>query len=128
MISSLHLQHFSKYRCSSRQCSLFYYSNIVLLSAFSNPSIRFFSETSKGSYHYRQDFHRFEFSQSSSLSLQVLVLFHFLPFFFPYSYISWYSSIEDYTYPFSVCSNSFFLQRSQWTFFATFPCLILYSF
>ena len=34
IISSLHLQHFSKYRCSSRQRSLFYYSNIVCYPCF----------------------------------------------------------------------------------------------
>ena len=31
------------------------------------------------------------------------------------------------SYQFSVCSNPFFLQRSQWTFFATLSCRLLYS-
>ena len=62
-----------------------------LLSLAFHPSIKF-CDTSKGSYHYRNDLYHFEFPQSSNLSLEVLVLFHFLPFFDPYSYVSWYST------------------------------------
>ena len=36
------------------------------------------------------DFYHFEFSQSSDLSLQVLVFFHFFPSLFPYSYYYYY--------------------------------------
>ena len=32
------------------------------------------------------------------------------------------------SYHFSVCSNPFFVQKSQWTFFATLLCRLLYSF
>ena len=32
------------------------------------------------------------------------------------------------SYNFSVFSNRFFLQRSQWSFFATLPCRLIYSF
>ena len=41
MISSLHLQHFSQYLCSSQQCSLLHHSNIVILSFLIHPSNSF---------------------------------------------------------------------------------------
>ena len=41
MISSLHLQHFSQYLCSSQQCSLLHHSNIVIRSFLIHPSNSF---------------------------------------------------------------------------------------
>ena len=97
MISLLHLRHFCQYPRSSQQCSLLHHSNIACYPQPFNTPIKFFCDTSEGSYHYRRDFYYFESPQSSNLSLQVLIIFHFLPFFLPYSYISWYSNIDDYT-------------------------------
>ena len=44
---------------------------------------RIFSDNFKVTYHYRHDIYYLEFPQSSNLFVQVMVLFHFFPFFLP---------------------------------------------
>ena len=67
-----------------------------------HPPIKPFGHTSKGSYRYGYDFYHFEFLQSSDLFLQILVFSHFFPFFFPYSYISLHSNVDDRLSPFAL--------------------------
>ena len=84
MLSSLHFQYFSQYSCSSQQGTLLHYSNISCYALLSHPPIKFSRNTSKGLYHYRDNFYISRFSQSSDL------------FFFK----SWYIS----AFPFSFSS------------------------
>ena len=158
MISSLHLQHFSQYPSSSQQCSLLHHSNIVIRSFSLHPQILLWHF--QGLLSLQEPHLPFSVStifQSLSLSPGTFPL---LPFLFTYSYINWYSNIDDYPLllflifsnyvvtlnidisqhfhffvfccsfwdvfiPFLVCSNLFFLQRSQRTFFATLSCCLL---
>ena len=166
MISSLHLQHFSQYPSSSQQCSLLHHSNIVIRSFSLHPQILLWHF--QGLLSLQEPHLLFSVStifQSLSLSPGTFPL---LPFLFTYSYINWYSNIDDYPLslflinsnyvwssclyyvvtlnidipqhfhffifccsfrdvfiPFLVCSNLFFLQRSQRTFFATLSCCLL---
>ena len=43
--------------------------------------------------------------QSSDFFFQILVLFHFFFFFFLYSYISWYSNVNNYPLLFFLVNN-----------------------
>ena len=100
IISSSHFQHFPQYPCSSQQGSFLHYSNIHL----SNPlvTLPWAPISLSRSYLYGYDFYHFEFLQSFDLSLQILVFSHSFPFFFPYSYISWYSNVDDRLSPFAL--------------------------
>ena len=73
--------------------------------ALSHPPIKFCRNTSKGPYHYRGNFYISQFSQSSDLFFQILVLFHFFFSFFLYTYISWCSNINNYPLLFFLVNN-----------------------
>ena len=61
-------------------------------------------------------FYRFESPQSSNLSLQVLGLFHFFLFTVPYSYVSCYSNINDYTLSLILVSYNYVCLLASITF------------
>ena len=98
---SLHFQYFSQYSCSSQQGSLLHYSNTTCYAQLSYLPIKFCRNTSKGPYHYRDNS---QFSQSSDLSLKSWY-FSTFSFFFLYSYISWYSNINNYPLLFFLVNN-----------------------
>ena len=70
-----------------------------------HPPIKCCRNTSKGPCHYRENFYISQFPQSSDLFFQILVLFHLFFFFFLYSYISWYSNIDNYPLLFFLVNN-----------------------
>ena len=53
----------------------------------------------------RDNFYISQFPQSFNLFFQILVLFHFFFFFLLYSYISWYSNINNYPLSFFLVNN-----------------------
>ena len=124
------------------------HSFVLLQVLLSHSPIKFYRNTSKGPYHNKGNLYISQFPQSSDLFSQILGLSH-LFFFFLYSYISWYSNINNYpqtlmphstlissfslapsgvcSYNFSLYSDLFFLQISQSTFFPTLPCCLFLS-
>ena len=103
IISSLHFQYSSLYFCNSQQGTLLYYSNIAYSAQLSHLPMKFCRNTSKGPYHYKDNFYISQFPQS--FDLEIMVVFHFFFLFFLYSYISWYSNINNYTLLFFLVNN-----------------------
>ena len=95
MISFLHFQYFLCHPCSSKQCSRLLHSNIVCYPYLSNPPIKYFLTLSRAPITTGKTSIIFSFHNLPSYSSSTGTFPHF-PFFFSYSYISWYSSIDYY--------------------------------